>query len=516
MKQIVAITLLITFVAGCATNPVTGRSELRLISESQEIQLGVENFAPMRQAEGGDLEIDRELSAYVNQVGQRIAEVSDRPELPYEFVVVNNSVPNAWALPGGKIGINRGLLLEMDSEAELAAVLAHEIVHAAARHSAQRIERGMFTQIGVAAIAIGTQDSRNAGLIGGVANIGAILLTQRYGREAELEADRYGMLYMHRAGYDPRAAIALQETFVRLAEGRQANWLEGLFASHPPSRERVEANRAYAAELGHEGLDMGRDRYHARTAWLRESKVAYDAYDEGRKALAANTPAEAIGHAERAIRHEPREAHFYGLLADAHRSRGPRAALPHYDAAVRTNPRYFGFYLGRGLVHRELGNRDLAIRDLQASNALLPTAAANNALGELAASLGQREVAVGYFRSAALSSGPEGQSARQHLSRLEFGVNARTVIAVTPRINTDGRLVLAVENSGSIPARNIVVRLTWLDERGRTIQQRELTLRGIVQPDGRAVLATTDIDLSAGEMELRTIRILVVSAEGVI
>ncbi len=515
MKHLSVFVLLLAFLAGCATNPVTGRSELRLISESQEIQLGEENFAPMRQAEGGDLEIDRELTAYVNQVGQRVARVSDRPDLPYEFVVVNNSVPNAWALPGGKIGINRGLLLEMDSEAELAAVLGHEIVHAAARHSAQRLERGMFTQIGLAAVAIGTQDSRNAGLIGGVANIGAILLTQRYGRDAELEADRYGMLYMHRAGYDPRAAIELQETFVRLAEGRQANWLEGLFASHPPSRERVEANRLYASELGHDGLETGRERYHARIAWLRESKVAYDAYDEGRKALAANKPAEAIVHAERAIRHEPREAHFYGLLADANRSRGPRAALPHFNSAIRTNPRYFGFLLGRGLVHRELGNRDAAIRDLQASNALLPTAAANNALGELAVSVGQREVAVGHFRAAALSSGPDGQSARQNLSRIEFGTNARTVISVTPTINADGRLVLAVENSGSLPARRIVVRLTWLDERGRTIQQRELTLRGTVQPDRRTVFATTDIELSAGELELRTIRTLVVSAEGV-
>jgi beta-barrel assembly-enhancing protease len=511
LNRMIAAALLAVALTGCATNPVTGRSELRLVSEAQEVQIGREHYAPLRQAEGGDLTVDPGLTRYVNEVGQRIAAVSDRPDLPYEFVVVNNSVPNAWALPGGKIGINRGLLTEMDSEAELAAVLAHEIVHAAARHSAQRIERGMMMELGVAAIAVGTQDSRNAGLIGGVASISAALLTQRYSRSAELEADRYGMLYMHRAGYDPRAAVALQATFVRLSEGRRSGWLDGLFASHPPSQERVESNRVYAAELGHEGMDTGRDRYHQALAYLERSADAYAALDEGRKALAEGRAAEARTLAMQAITLEPREAHFHGLLADARRADGPRAALPHYDAAIRTNADYFAFHLGRGLTHRALGNRERAIRDLQRSNELLPTAAANTALGEMAETVGQRGTAIAHYRAAAYASGSDGQRARQRLAQLELGSNARSVIQITPRLGDDGRLVLAVANHGALPARDVTVRLTWLAGRA-VVQQRELTLRGTVPAGGRSVLAATDVAVD-GATELDMIRVLVLHAD---
>ena len=108
----------------------------------------------MRQVEGGDFDVLPELTTYVNGVGQKLAAVSDR-KLPYEFVVLDNSVPNAWALPGGKIAVNRGLLTELTSEAELAAVLGHEIVHAAARHGAKAQERGVLMQAGMAAAQIG-------------------------------------------------------------------------------------------------------------------------------------------------------------------------------------------------------------------------------------------------------------------------------------------------------------------------------------------------------------------------
>src|SRR5262245_5985930 len=136
--SLVAIAVLL---AGCATNPVTGKKDLMLVGEGTELSIGQKQYAPMRQAEGGDYVMDPQLTAYVQKVGNRLAAVSDR-KLPYEFVVLNNNVPNAWALPGGKIAVNRGLLVALKSESELAAVLGHEIVHAAARHSAQQMSRG--------------------------------------------------------------------------------------------------------------------------------------------------------------------------------------------------------------------------------------------------------------------------------------------------------------------------------------------------------------------------------------
>ena len=143
---------------GCATNPVTGKSQLVGMSEKQEIAIGEENYAPMQQSGGGEYDIDPLLTEYVQDVGNRLAEVSDRP-LPYEFVVLNSSVPNAWALPGGKIAVNRGLLTELDSEAELAAVLGHEIVHAAAGHTSQRAGRSSLLQVLILGTAIATSGS---------------------------------------------------------------------------------------------------------------------------------------------------------------------------------------------------------------------------------------------------------------------------------------------------------------------------------------------------------------------
>src|SRR5690606_15389188 len=134
----------------------------------------------------------------------------------------------------------------LDNEAELAAVLGHEITHAAARHTAQTLERGMLLQLGVAAVGAAASDSDYAGLAVGAGAVGAQIISSRYGRDAELEADHYGMEYMSKAGYDPQAAVSLQKTFVKLSEGQNASWLQGLFASHPPSQERVERNQAYA------------------------------------------------------------------------------------------------------------------------------------------------------------------------------------------------------------------------------------------------------------------------------
>ena len=150
--------LLAAVLSGCATNPVTGKSEISLVSESWELKTGAQNYLPARQSQGGDYVADPQVQAYVQEVGNKLAAVSDR-DLPYEFAVINNSVPNAWAMPGGKIAINRGLLTELGSEAELAAVLGHEIVHAAAKHSAQAVQRGVMLQAAVLATGIATKDS---------------------------------------------------------------------------------------------------------------------------------------------------------------------------------------------------------------------------------------------------------------------------------------------------------------------------------------------------------------------
>jgi predicted Zn-dependent protease len=188
---------------------VTGDRELMLVSGEQDIAIGQQNYVPMQQSQGGVYDVDPALTEYVSEVGMKVARESG-VDLPYEFAVLNNSVPNAWALPGGKIAINRGLLTEMGSEAELAAVLGHEVTHAAARHSAQQQSRGMLTQGVVVATTIATSDSGYGDLVAAGAGIAGQLTLTKYGRDAELESDKYGMRYMSRAGYDPQGAVSRQ------------------------------------------------------------------------------------------------------------------------------------------------------------------------------------------------------------------------------------------------------------------------------------------------------------------
>ena len=495
--------LLITVAAvlgGCAVNPVTGENEIAFVSESQEMAIGQKNYAPYRQAQGGDYVIEPELTRYVRAVGDRLARVSDR-KLPYEFNVLNDSTPNAWALPGGKISINRGLLVELRSEAELAAVLAHEIVHAAARHSAQSMERSVFLQgaLLAAGVALGDSQYRDLGMLG--ANVGAQLTNQAYSRDDESEADLYGMRYMIRAGYDPAAAVQLQETFVRLAEGKQANWLEGLFASHPPSRERVAANRRMLAELGNPGGEVGEARYQQAIARLKRNRPAYEAYDEAKEAAKKGEWSAALAKVNAAIRIEPDEATFYSLRGEIKAAqKDGKGALRDLDQAVTLNPDYFRPLLVRGLTRRETGDAGGATRDLERSLALLPTAEAYYGLGRVAEQGGRREQAVAYFRKAAASPSDAGTLAGRQLARLDLEQNPARYVAATLGLSNDGYLVVQVKNKAQVAVRD--VRVVVGPRIGDGLREKASYRVSRVLEAGRAVQLKTDL----GPMDLTAAR----------
>jgi predicted Zn-dependent protease len=219
---------------GYGVNPVTGKKEMQQVSEQKEIAIGEQYYSYLIQAEGGQYKADPVVNRYVAGVGKKLAAVCDRPQLPYEFTVIDNNIPNPWALPGGKIAINIGLLINLSNEAELVAVLAHKIVHSAARHGAQAMQRSALLQTGMMGLSGAIDGSLYEGAIIQGANIGLGLITTKYSRSAELEADKYGIKYMQKAGYDLQGSVTLQEMFVRLDEQRDIDWMEGLFATHPP------------------------------------------------------------------------------------------------------------------------------------------------------------------------------------------------------------------------------------------------------------------------------------------
>src|SRR5262245_3107221 len=415
--RLLATVLLNALLVACATNPVTGKSDLMLVGESEELEIGQKQYAPMRQSDGGDYELDPGLTSYVQRVGNRLAAVSDR-KLPYEFTVINSPVPNAWALPGGKIGVNRGLLTELKSESELAAVLGHEIVHAAARHSAQQMSKGMLAQGGLLATQLALGNSAYGDMASAGAQMASEVVLQKYGRDAELESDRYGMKYMKRAGYDVNGAVSLQETFVRMSGDKESSWFDGLFASHPPSQERVDANRKQAAKLG-PGGEVGTEAYAAAMATTMAAKPAYDAYEEGRKALSEKQPDVALQKAEQAIKLVPGEGQFHALKGDAYiQQKNLPAATQAFTEAIARNDSYFYFPLRRGLIAENQGKDASAKRDLEASARLLPTGIAAYGLGNIAARANDLDSARKYYSAAAGAGGEVGKAAEEALARL--------------------------------------------------------------------------------------------------
>ena len=240
--------------AGCAINPVTGERELALVSEEQEISMGREAAAQAQSALG--LVPDEGLQSYVGGVGQELAATSERAALPWEFRVVDDPSPNAFALPGGFIFVTRGLMSLMNSEAELAAVLGHEIGHVTARHSVSQISRAQLAQLGLGLGMILSPDLRG---LGDAANAGLSLLFLKYGRDDERQADELGFRYMLEHGYDVNEMDdvfgALQQAGQLAGQSPVPTWL----ASHPSEPERIEAVRERIAASSLGGRDLRSD-----------------------------------------------------------------------------------------------------------------------------------------------------------------------------------------------------------------------------------------------------------------
>jgi len=396
-------------------------------------------------------------------------------------VVLNSGDLNAWALPGGKIAVNRGLLVELQSEAELAAVLGHEIVHAAARHSAQKIEQGQLMQIGsiFASAAASAYGGAELGqMVGQGAQLGSQLLQAKYGRDDELEADRYGMKYMKLAGYDLQAAVSLQEMFVRKFRGAEQNWMQGLFASHPPSQERVDANRRTMAEYGGPGGETGVDRHKRALAGLKRAAPAYAKQHEAVVVANKRDFASARSLVDDAIKIEPRESRFYGTRGEIElASDNPKAAIAYLDKATSRDPGYFKPYLMAGIAHYEAGNRTAAAPLLEKSMTLLPTAPAAYYLGRVNEDRGNGAEAARLYKMIAASNSQLGRDASARLARLggapgsgtSSGSAEAAALAIRPKMDRQGRVWLAVGNRSAAAVTGVSIVVGVVDRSGRTI-----------------------------------------------
>lgn len=262
-----ATLVLALLLADCAQNPVTGQQNFVLISEAQEVATGRREDPNVRQEYG--VYDNAPLQQYVNEVGQQLAKTSHRPNLEYHFLIVDSPDVNAFALPGGYVYITRGILAYLNSEAELAAVLGHELGHVTARHSVQQLTAVTAANVGASILQIFVPETRGA-LGGNVINVLGGALLSGYGREHELEADRLGSEYLARTGYDPQAMVKVvgalknQELFdaeVAKAEGRQPRAYHGLFATHPDNDTRLQQVVGEAARFKQPSTRTAREEF---------------------------------------------------------------------------------------------------------------------------------------------------------------------------------------------------------------------------------------------------------------
>ncbi|MED5260952.1 MAG: M48 family metalloprotease, partial [Myxococcota bacterium] len=354
--------------------------------------------------EGGVFDLDPDLSRSVDSVGRRVAQAGPQPELPYEFTVINSSKPMAFALPGGKIAITRGLLVLLENEGQLAAVLGHQVVHAAAKHASRRLMQDTLTRVVVATAAIGAT-------VVGIPAYPLLAMTAqkqstsqklvhlRYDEDEEILADRHAMEALRQAGYSAGHSVdALQVLSLRQTELPSQKTRETLFESHPLSRKRMAAARIRAWKLAREGLPVDRttpgkspapvptdrpgpDRFAAHTAWIRSVHDAYEAYDNGRTAYFAADYDRALFLARQASRGVPREARFHELEGHIHMKKGDYSnAFTSYDQMLALRPENAAAWARRGLARKALGDPRGAAIDFRISLSLGSNAIAEREL----------------------------------------------------------------------------------------------------------------------------------------
>jgi predicted Zn-dependent protease len=235
--------IILPLASGCSVNPVTGKNELIMIPQSQEIAMGLQ-AAPQVETQFGGPVADSTLQSYIQQVGKKVASKADR-DMPYDFTVVNSEIPNAFALPGGKIFITAGLMSRMTNERQLAAVLGHEIVHVAAKHGVKGMQRGIGASV-LVEMAGAAAGADKAAAAKAASQVAASMVTMKYGRGDEYESDKYGTKYMTKAGYNPWGMVELLTILLNLSKS-EPGALQEMFQTHPLSSKRISAVKSNIA-----------------------------------------------------------------------------------------------------------------------------------------------------------------------------------------------------------------------------------------------------------------------------
>lgn len=468
LKTILLIPLLLLLTT-CAVNPVTGRHELMLVSESEEIAIGREAAPSLKWSYGGEYR-DERLRAYLEGIVRRIWKHSERPYLPMTFVIQNTTLPNAFALPG-YVAITRGLLAELDNEAQFVAVMGHEVGHVMARHTARRITLGTLQQLGliIGGIALGGKSGGNTLLQVGA--IGSSLLMLKFDRSQELEADRLGVKYMAMLGYDPyeaikahdRLEVAINKYLRNLGKRRQEdNFLTTILSTHPREEVRKEEMLQMIKRLPPykvRGDGRFRKRFQRAIRRLRQINRVYYVYDRAVLNFNKDRIERAEALLKKAIEKANREAPFYNLYGMIEYKKGEyKSAERYFRKALSLYPDYQPAFYGLGILSLKEKEYYEAVNRFKKSLGLFPDHAPSHfGLGKSYFYLGRYSSAIPHLR--AFASAAPGH----------------------PEVH--GLLGICYENTGNIRAAireySLQVRIAPHSDLGRYARQRLFVLRGL-------------------------------------
>jgi predicted Zn-dependent protease len=422
----VAITSFLA-VEGCSTNPVTGKSQLVLISEQEEVATGNQYYPITTQLSEGEVP-HRDIQSLVKRVGMSMARISERPNLPWDFNVVDSNQPNAYALPGGKISITRGLVSKMQTEDQLASVLAHEIGHVTAKHAVVSASRQQLlgAVLGVGGAVLETTGTPGAGAIQLASQIGATLLVQKYSRDQERQSDELGLKYMTAAGYNPRAFVDTME-ILQAAARQEPSKFETLFTSHPVTSERIQTaqERLASGYVEAQNRPMHTDEFRRAVAPLKDEAPAFALADEARTLAANRRSREAEERFARAASMVPGSPILHALWGDTLYDLGDPARSDQVtDRANSLNPQLYYGRLVNGAANWRQRNLREALDQLSTAERLVPgTVLVAYFAGRTLEDMGDRQAAAQQFAKVAQATQGQGEYGQYAVTRLrEWGM----------------------------------------------------------------------------------------------
>ncbi len=369
-----SMTLPLSF-TGCAVDPVSGEKQLMMVSRQQEIGIDRQH-SPFQFSSDYGISQDKKINNYISQVGKTLVPNVHRLDMPYNFQCVNATYINAYAFPGGSIAVTRGILLKLDNEAQLAALLGHELGHINARHSSEQMSKNQLSSLLVSglSIAAGTQSEGLGKLTQQLGMLGQGLLLSRYSRDNEREADFLGNQYMVKSGFSTKGFVGLMEILQSLHE-QQPSSTQILFSTHPMSSERLASAVKRQQGVYHSSISntLNREKYMDSIASLRDKKQGIELLQQGEKYLGKKEYDNAQTSFKKSIQLLKQDYTAHVLMSKCLMVMDkPMKALSYATKAKKIYPKETQAIYIAGIANKELNNYDRAFNNFEQCDNILP------------------------------------------------------------------------------------------------------------------------------------------------